>query len=138
LLVAAGLLLKSVRAMQDANPGFSADRVLTTWVNMIAAGYDTQRIKSFEDQLLDRIHAMGGIESAAFARVTPITYSTYSSGPITVEGYETEPGEQPVVEYDEVGPAYFATMRIPLISGREFTRADNETARLVAIVNETM
>ncbi len=75
LLVAAGLLLKSVRAMQDADPGFSADQVLTTGVGMIAAGYDTQRIKSFEDRLLDRIQAIGGVESAAFARVTPITYS---------------------------------------------------------------
>ncbi len=138
LLIAAGLLLKSVRAMRDANPGFSADRVLTTGVDFIAAGYDTQRIKNFEDQLLDRIQAMGGVESAAFARLAPMTYRSYSSAPIAVEGYETQPGEQPVVEYDEVGPAFLATMGIPLLSGREFTRADNETGRLVAVVNETM
>jgi macrolide transport system ATP-binding/permease protein len=138
LLVAAGLLLKSVRAMQDANPGFLADRVLTSGVNMIAAGYDVPRIKNFEDRLLDRIEAMGGVESAAFSRVTPISYNTYSSASVAVEGYETEPGEQPVVEYNEAGPAYLTTMGIPLISGREFTRADNETARRVAVVNQTM
>jgi macrolide transport system ATP-binding/permease protein len=138
LLVAAGLLLKSVQAMQNSNPGFSTDRVLTTGVDMIAAGYDVQRIKSFQDRLLDRIQAMAGVESAAFARVTQVTYKTYSSSPIAVEGYEMQPGEEPVVEYDEVGPAFLATMGIPLISGREFTRADNETARLVAVVNETM
>jgi predicted permease len=138
LLVAAGLLLKSIQAMQNSNPGFSTDKVLTTGVDMIAAGYDVQRIKSFQDQLLERIQAMARVESAAFARVTPVTYKTYSSGPIAVEGYETQRGEQPVVEYDEVGPAFLATMGIPLISGREFTRADNETARLVAVVNETM
>ena len=138
LLIAAGLLLKSVQAMQDADPGFSADRVLTTGVDMIAAGYDMQRIKIFQDQLLDRIQAMSGVESAVFARVTPVTNKTYSLAPIAVEGYETEPGEQPVVEYDEVGPAFLATMGIPLMSGREFTRADNETARFIAVVNETM
>jgi predicted permease len=138
LLVTAGLLLKSVQAMQNSNPGFSTDRVLTTGVDMIASGYDTQRIRGFEELLLDRIQAMGGIQSAAFARVTPITYKPYSSAPITVEGYETQPGQQPVVDYDEVGPAFLATMGIPLISGREFTRADSETARLVAVVNETM
>jgi len=138
LLVSAGLLLKSVQAMQDANPGFTTDRVLTTAVPLIAAGYDPRRIKSFEDRLLDRMGAIGGVEAAAFARVTPITYSSYSSGPLAIDGYVTEPGEQPVIEYDEVGASYFATMGIPLVSGREFTRADNETAQRVAVVNQTM
>ena len=138
LLIAAGLLLKSVRAMGDADPGFSADRVLTTGVDMIAAGYDPPRIKSFEYRMLDRIQAMPGVESAVFTRVAPISYKSYSAAPIAVAGYETQPGEQPMVQYDEVGPAFLATMGIPLMSGREFTRADNETARLVAVVNETM
>ncbi|MBV8895578.1 MAG: ABC transporter permease [Acidobacteriaceae bacterium] len=138
LLIAAGLLLKSVQAMQNADPGFSADRVLTTAVDLIAAGYDPPRIKNFEDQLLDRVQTLRGVESAAFARVTPITNRTYSSTPITVDGFETRPGEQPVIEYDEVSPGFLATMGIPLLSGREFTRADNETARPVVVVNETM
>jgi predicted permease len=138
LLIAAGLLLKSVQAMRDANPGFSADQTLTTAVDMIAAGYDTGRIKSFEDALLARVQGMPGIESAAFARVNPIGYKSYSSSRIAVEGYERLKEEQPVIEYDEVGPTFLATLGIPLISGREFTQADNETARLVAVVNQTM
>jgi len=138
LLIAVGLLLKSMQAMQNSNPGFSTDRVLTTSVDLIAAGYDTPRIKNFEGQLLGRMQSMGGVEFAAFARVTPITYKPYSSAPITVEGYDTRPGEAPVIEYDEVGPAFLATMGIPLTSGREFTPADNETARRVAVINETM
>ena len=89
LLIAAGLLLKSVRAMQDANPGFSTDRTLTTSVDMIAAGYDPERIKSFENQLLYRVQGMAGIESASFARLNPMSYKSYSSAKIAVEGYET-------------------------------------------------
>ena len=46
--------------------------------------------------------------------------------------------EQPTADYNPVGPAYLATMGIPMVSGREFTRADNETAPLVAAVDETM
>jgi predicted permease len=138
LLVAAGLLVKSVQAMQNANPGFSEDKTLTTSVDMIAAGYDPPRIKNFEDQLLDRVENMAGVESAAFARIYPIGYKSYSSAPIAIEGYERPNDEQPVIEYDEVGPSFLATLGIPLISGREFTRADNETARLVAVVNQTM
>jgi predicted permease len=138
LVFAVGLLLKSVQAMQNSNPGFSTDHVLTTGVDMIAAGYDTPRIKSFEKMLLDRIQGIGGIESAAFARVAPISYKSYSSAPITVERFETQSGREPVIEYDEIGPRFLATMGIPLISGREFTPGDNETARPVAVINQTM
>lgn len=55
-----------------------------------------------------------------------------------MDGYNVPPEEEPTVEYNEVGPAYFATMGIPLVSGREFTRSDDESGALVAIVNETM
>ena len=78
------------------------------------------------------------MESAAFARVTPLGYGTYSSTPIAVDGYQPPPEEQPTVDYNQVSPAYFATLGIPLLSGREFTRADDENAPLVAIVNQTM
>jgi predicted permease len=55
-----------------------------------------------------------------------------------VDGYQPSPEEQPSVDYNQVGPAYFGTLGIPLTSGREFTRADDENAPLVAIVNRTM
>lgn len=138
LLVGMGLLLKSLLGIRNVNPGFSTQTVLTTSVDLVSAGYDTPRIKEFEDRLTERLQSLPGIESVACARMTPFSLRTYSSAPIMVEGYETARDEQPTVEYNEVGPAYFATIGIPLISGREFTRADNETASLVAIVNEPM
>jgi predicted permease len=85
-----------------------------------------------------RLKSVPGVQSAAFARATPLGYGYYSSTPIVVDGYQPPPDEQPTVEYNEVGPDYFATMGIPLVSGREFTRADDEKAALVAVVNETM
>jgi predicted permease len=138
LLVGAGLLLKSLQVMQETNPGFSTKGVLTTGIDMVSAGYDPQRVKTFQDALVERLQSIGGVESVAFARGTPFSYRSYSSSPITVEGYDTAPGEQPTVDYHEVGPGYLATMGIPLVSGREFTRVDNETAPLVAVVNEAM
>jgi predicted permease len=137
LLVGAGLVLRSLEGMRRTSPGFSTS-VLTTGVDLTAAGYDQQRIRNFEDQLVDRIQSLGGVESAAFARVTPFSYRDYSSAPIGVDGFIAEPGEQPMVSFAEVGPTYLATMGIPLLSGREFTRADNETAPPVAVVNEAM
>jgi predicted permease len=137
LLVGAGLVIQSLQRVRTASPGFST-QVLSTAVNLFAAGYDLPRARSFQDELLERVQALGGVESAAFSRITPFSYRTYSSTPIAVDGYQAAPDEQPMVDYDEVSPGYLTTMAIPLVSGREFTRSDDETAPLVAVVNETM
>jgi macrolide transport system ATP-binding/permease protein len=138
LLVGAALLMQSLERIRTASPGFSTTSVLETGVSLVAAGYDAQRAKTFQDQLLDRVQSLPGVDSAAFARVTPLGYGTFSSTPIAVDGYQPAADEQPTVEYNQVSPAYFATMGISLISGREFTRADDENAPLVAVVNQTM
>jgi macrolide transport system ATP-binding/permease protein len=138
LLAGAGLLIQSMRQIQGASPGFSTEGVLNTGVDLISAGYDLQRAKNFQNELIDRVQALPGVESAAYGRVTPFSYRNYSSALIAVDGYEAPPDRQPTVQYDEVGPGYLATMGIPLVSGREFIRGDDETAAPVAVVNEVM
>ncbi len=138
LLVGAGLLMQSLQRIRTTSPGFSTHGVLFTAVNLVSAGYDAQRAQSFQDELMDRVKALPGVESAAFARSTPLGYGSFSSTVIAVDGYQPRPDEQPTVQYNEVGPDYLATMGIPLVSGREFTRADDEKAALAAVVNETM
>jgi len=138
LLVGAALLLQTLQKVRNSSPGFSTHGVLSTAVDLVSAGYDAQRAKTFQDELIDRVKALPGVESAVFARATPLGYGSYSSSAISVDGYQPPPEEQPTVEYNEVGPDYFVTMGIPLVSGREFTRGDDEKAALVAVVNETM
>ena len=138
LLAGAGLLLQSLERIRSDSPGFSTQGTLVTAVNLSASGYDVQRAKSFQDELIDRVEGLPGVESAALARVTPLGYGTFSSAPVVVDGYQPPPDELPSVDYNQVGPGYFATVGIPLVSGREFARTDSETAAPVAIVNETM
>jgi macrolide transport system ATP-binding/permease protein len=138
LLVGAGLLIQSMQAVRHASPGFSTDGVLTTSVDLFTAGYDAQRAKIFQDELADRLRAIGGVTSVAFSRTTPFSYRSYSSAPIAVDGYDAPPDQQPTAEYNEIGPGFLSTVNIPLVSGREFTRADNEASPLVAVVDETM
>ena len=138
LLVGAALLLESQQRIRNTNPGFSTTNVAVTGVSLVAAGYDVPRAKTFQNELIDRLSGLPGIESAAFANVTPLGYKAYSSSPIAVDGYQPLPDEQPEVEYNQVGPGYLATLGIPLLSGREFARSDDENAPLVAIVNRTM
>ena len=138
LLAGAVLLLESLQKIRTTSPGFSTTRVVETGIPLVAAGYDVPRAKIFQDNLIERVRALPGVESAAYARVTPLGYGSYSSTPIAVDGYNPPLEEQSEIDYNEVGPAYFATLGIPLLSGREFTRADDENAPMVAIVNRTM
>jgi predicted permease len=138
LLVGGTLLMQSLRKIRTTDPGFSTTRVFDTWIPLVAAGYDAQRAKTFQDELIQRVRALPGVEAAAYARAVPLGYGSFSSTSIAVDGYEPPPNEQPTAEYNEVSPDYFATLGIPLISGREFTRADDENAARVAIVNQTM
>src|SRR6266849_6168974 len=138
LLVGAGLLMQSLQRIRNLNPGFSTRGVLETAIDLRGAGYDAQRAKTFDDELIERVQALPGVESAALARSTPLSYGNFSSSAIAVDGYQPPPEEQPTVEYNQVGPGYFATMGIALLSGREFTRADDERAAPVAVVNDVM
>jgi hypothetical protein len=138
LLVGATLLMQSLRMIRTTSPGFSTTRVLETWIPLVAAGYDAPRAKTFQEELIQRVRALPGVEAAAYARTVPLGYNSFSSTPIAVDGYEPQPNEQPKAEYNEVSPDYFATLGIPLNSGREFTRTDDENAPRVAIVNQTM
>lgn len=138
LLVGAGLLLKSVREMQSADPGFSLDNVLVGGINFVSAGYDVRHTHTFQDQLIDRVKSLPGVQAASFARGIPFSYTAYSSAPVYVDGMKADLNDLPTVNYNEIGPDYLATTGIPVVSGREFTRADDETAPLVAIVNQKM
>jgi putative ABC transport system permease protein len=137
LLVGAGLLIQTLQAVRHANPGFSTDGVMTTTVDLFTAGYDTQRAKTFQTELVDRLQARAGVESVALSRTTPFSYRTYPSAPIAVDGYDAPKDQQPTAEYNEISPGFLATLGIPLVSGREFTRADDEAALPVAIVDQT-
>ncbi len=138
LLVGAALLIQSLQGIRSASPGFSTSNVLATSLNLLTAGYAPARAATFEDELVDRVQSIGGVQSVAFARMTPFSYRTYSSTPIVVDGYDMPPDRQPSAEYNEIGPGFLSTLGIPLAAGREFTRADDENAPPVAIVDQTM
>ena len=137
LLAGTGLLLQSLIKMRNASPGFNTN-VVDSVVDLFSAGYKLDRAKIFHTQLLDRVRTLPGVESAALTRVIPFSYNVFSSAPIEVDGYQPPPNEQPTVEYIEVTEDYFTTLGIPIVSGREFMRTDDENVPPVAIINETM
>ena len=138
LLVGTGLVLRSLDGIRRLDPGFSTRDVLLTAVDMLGTGYDSGRAKTVDAMLLDRVRALPAVESAALARVSPLSLRSPSSAAIAIPGYVPAPDESTTVEYVEVSPDYFATTGIRLVSGREFARNDDETSEPVAIVNAAM
>src|SRR5437667_8981438 len=98
LLAGTGLLLQSLQRTQNAGPGFSTNNVIVSVVDLFSAGYKLDRAKIFHTQLLDRVRALPGVESAALTRVTPFSYNPPSSAPIEIDSYQPAPDEQPNAE----------------------------------------
>ncbi len=136
LLVAAGLFLRSFAAAQRMDPGFGARNVLLVGIDVFPLGYSKERGRALFDALSERTRALPGVESATVARRVPLGFSGTSSSSFELEGYTPAPGEELMVQYNNVSPGYFSTLEIGL-RGREFEPADREGAPAVAIVNES-
>ncbi|HEX5736609.1 MAG TPA: ABC transporter permease [Blastocatellia bacterium] len=139
LLIVAGLLLRSLQESASFNPGFNSDNMLLATVDLSRNGYSEAQGRNFYRQLTERLRSLPGASEATFAIVVPLGTSKESRGYI-IPGHVPAPGRTYFsIHSNVVGPEYFTTMGIPLLSGREFDARDAEAgARPVVIINETM
>ncbi len=139
LLVGAGLLVRSFLALVKTNPGFNPDNLLTMNLVLPVAKYkdDPQRAAFYSD-LVQRVKAVPGVETAAAVNYIPLGGSN-SSDHFLVEGVpEPPPGQEVGGRYRVCTPEYFQTMGIVVLQGRAFSEQDNAGSRPVVIVNETL
>jgi putative ABC transport system permease protein len=139
LLVGAGLLVRSFIALSSENPGFATRGVLALRLRLPPAAYgEPARITGFYEQLVERLDALPGVESAAAGSSLLLSRLPASAG-ISIEGRPPLPAsaQDIPVPYDSVTPEYFSTLQIPLRRGRMFTRADGAQTNQVVMVNET-
>jgi macrolide transport system ATP-binding/permease protein len=138
LLVVAGLFVRSLVRAESMYLGFNPDHVLTVLLDPQQIGYDQIRTNTFYQDLERQVSAMPGVHSASLAVGVPLEVPS-KTGAIYLEGHAPAAGEKPPgISYNSISPAYFETMRVPLLRGRAFAESDGETARRVAIVNQTM
>ena len=138
LLVGSGLLLRSFVLLSDVDPGFDLHGVLSARLQLPEEKYSTpERQWQFYEEVIDRVRALPGIESAAVVDVLPLNGYNGATG-IRFEGQPSPPpGAAPSVPDAMVSPDYFRVMRIPLISGRFFEQRDGMHKDLPIIVNQT-
>ena len=139
LLVGAGLLTRSFLSLLRTDPGFNPDHVLTMNLVLPSAKYkDNSSRAAFYNDLVQRVKAQPGVESAAFVNYLPLGGAN-SSDSYLVEGEpEPAPGQEHEGRYRVATPDYFRTMEIPIVRGRAFTEQDKAGATAVVIVNETL
>ncbi len=136
LLTCAGLFTKSLLNVSRVDLGVKIDQVITFGLNPQRNGYTPVRSQQLFADVIARIGAMPGVTGASAARV-PLIANSNSSTSIAVEGYTPAAGDRMSVNFNEIAPAYFRTVGMPLLVGRDFSEADALGAPKVAIVNET-
>src|SRR6266571_1661977 len=137
-LISAGLFVRSLREAYKADPGFDPHGVLLASFDPFLSGYDESRGREFYRRLVERVKTVPGIESATLARRLPLTDGGIAFANVAIDGYAPAKDEDMRLNYETVGPQYFQTMRIPFVHGRDFDERDQEGARGVVIINDTM
>ena len=139
LLIAAGLMIRSFYALESVDPGFRPHGVLTMIVPVAGSKEaDTAHRAIFYQQMLERVRALPGVESAAGINHIPLTGDMWDRT-FLIEGRpKPAPSDTPDAVYRIATPGYFQTMGISLIQGRDIAATDDATAPPVVVINERL
>ncbi len=138
LLVGAGLLMRSFWKLQQTNPGFNSERVLTASLTLPRARYgDVSKVTAFQQQLLERLAGLPGLHAAGLTSDLPWTGYDENAA-FTVEGKTFPLNQGPSGRYHYVSADYFRTIGVPLIAGRFFSAEDRPGTPDVVLINRSM
>lgn len=139
LLVGAGLMIRTLLALSNVNPGFDARNVLTMQVSIPPAKYpQPSRQSAFFNQVLERVRALPGVLAAGTIDALPLS-GNGSTQPIAIEGRPVVAlADQPEVGVRSISPGYLSAMRIPLLAGRDFNDGDAAGRQPVILVSQSM
>jgi len=137
LLAGAGLMVKSVRSLMLADPGFSPDGVLTAQFSLVGEPYrEDSAVVVFQNRVLEKVRALPGVEAAALAGQVPMGQNWDTWG-FHIEGLmRANPSEDPSVQRYSVTPDYFRVMQLPLRHGRLIEESDMPDGLPVVVVSE--
>jgi putative ABC transport system permease protein len=139
VLIVAGLLIRSFMRLQEVDPGFAPENVLTMQVSLPRSKYaERHQQAAFYERALEQIEALPGVKSAAVVNNIPMSGSAWNAS-FGIEGLEVAPGEaSPHGDPHMISPDYFAVMGVPLLKGRYFTEQDSRDSLPVAIIDQTL
>jgi predicted permease len=149
LLIPAGLFVRSLQAAHAFDPGFDAEKLVSAPLDVNLLRYTNEQEREFYPTLVERAERLPGVESAAVARLAVMTGDgrimglmvegrpEYSDEFVFGQGAGVVTRDPTRISANVVGPGFFRTLGIPLVSGRDFDARDVEGRPPVAIINET-
>jgi ABC-type antimicrobial peptide transport system permease subunit len=138
LLTGAGLMVRSLRALQEVNGGYDPSNVLTVRIDLPFTKYSMETSMPFFRRLLEEIRRNPSVRSAAVASSFPL-YRQPSTPLLKIEDRPLEPGEEPAeADFLIVSPEYFKTLGIPLLQGRLFSDTDADPRPPVAVISRSL
>ncbi len=135
LLIGAGLLLKSLDKLQNTNPGFTVETVLSAQLSLPSAEYPEARTVAFYEQLSEAIDSLPGVSAVGATNILPLSRN-YDGRGFQIDERPMPPGENPSAQARSVHPGFFDAMGIRLLRGRLFDIRDVADAPLVVVINE--
>jgi predicted permease len=136
VLMAAGVLVRSLRNLQEADLGYSREHLLLVHVDLLTGGYKGASVPTATRELLRRLASLPGVHGVTVSS-NGLFSGTESSDSIRIDGAAPFNGVDDSTGDDEVGPNYFSTIGVPILQGREITEQDFSTAAHVMVVNES-
>jgi putative ABC transport system permease protein len=143
LLAGAGLMIRSFARLQQVQPGFTPDRLLTLRLSPAFPPYTMENVRLLEDRIVAKMKSVHGVESVAVASSFPFNPAGLVTGPgasdYEIEGRPFSRNEtKPSVDLRIVGSNYFETIRQRIVQGRSFVERDEHSGPAVVIINESM
>jgi predicted permease len=135
LLICAGLVLRGFQRAQWINPGFTPQRSLQLSFDLNLQGYDGARVQSFKQQLLTRVRALPGVESAGIGNYVPLSLNMNTNS-VYIEGQPEQRGANaPSTLRGRAASGFISALGSRLLEGRDFSDQDLETKQRFALVN---
>ena len=136
--IGAGLMLRTLWHLQQVDPGFDANNVLTFRLQTTSKPMNLTRGLAYFEQVLDRVRALPGVTHVGAIQHLPMSGYNWTANVWRPESPPAPGAERPQAIWRFVGWDYFDAMRVTLAAGRQFTAQDHLKAPAVAIINETL
>ena len=135
VIVSAGLLLRTLWNLQNADIGYAKEKMLVVGMDGTLPGYKGPQLTAMWRDLSDRIGALPGVRGVTFSNNGLFT-GNEAADYVVVEGYVAQKDDEKFSRFDSVGPGYFSTVGIPMLRGREIVPQDTASSTPVTVINE--